>query len=192
MHRRHVTTISFLIMAMVVLSTGAYADNIIYTTPPSVTYCINTTDSAHIWTYFDDEAAPAAWEDHYKNLTCAHGCEANTGECYRDPNDVGLGDLGIMFGVLGIAFLFLYIAQSMDDERWVLQLMLLLLGLFLVIADVGIFQSIAEGLNDTEITAILQAIYMVVVFVTIILVFYYILLVIVKVINALDKETRLK
>ncbi len=178
----------YLIIAIFVLllASPVYADNIIYTTPPSLTYCINTTDSAYQWTYWDDITGPAGWETHYKNITCTYGCEANTGDCYKDPNDIGLGNLGIILVLPLVAFIFMYYATKLEEKTWFIQILLLGMAFWILIADAGLLIEIAEALNQSGAVNILSTVYGIIMWTTIVIMLYYILSLLINTIKVLQ------
>ncbi len=180
---RHHLIIIFLLL---LIASPVFADNIIYTTPPSFTYCINATDSAYEWVYWDDITGPAGWETHYKNITCTYGCEANTGVCYKDPNEISVGNLGIILVLPIIAFIFMYYATKLDEKTWFITMLLLGMAFWLLISDAALLIEMAESLNQSDAVTVLTRVYGVVMWTSIVIIFYFLIGLLIKTISILQ------
>jgi len=157
-----------LTMCLGLAAVSVSADNIIYTTDPSYSYCINTTHSSSQWTYWDDTETPELWDTHTKNSTCSLGCNSKTGTCNAYPTGFEILFLPIL------ALIFFYFSTTLKEGDWAIQMLLISSALFILIVSV----STAElALQATPIFPI----YLLVITVTIIVIFYYFIKIIVRI-----------
>jgi len=165
-----------LIIGLVVSPAPAYAE------PETSYYVCNSTTVSFHYNY--------VWEnDTQQNQTtftyCTYGCIANSGECAADPSDVGFGHLILVLGTFFVIFVFIYLGTNMEEERWVLQLLYLVLALLFTLANVFIVLQVSSYITTTEITAVLEILYMAVIVTTIITMLYYIVAIIIKVFSVM-------
>ena len=167
-----------LLIGMAVLPQPAYA------VEPTMSYysCLNSSVSFHYLYEWTEEPAPGDTEHNHSTSTyCVEGCIANTGECEADPADVGFGHLVLILGTFFVIFVFVYLGTNMEEERWVLQLLYLILALIFTLANVFIMLEVSDFINTSDITNVLEILYMAVIITIIITMLYYMLGIIVKV-----------
>ena len=163
-----------LLLGLVVSPAPAYAELSYYN-------CANTTVSTHynyVWVV-DTE------RNHTTETWCEYDCSATTGECNADPSDVGFGHLVLVLGTFFVIFVFIYLGTNMEEERWVLQLLYLVLALLFTLANVFIVLQVSSYINTSEITTVLEILYMAVIVTTIITMLYYIVAIIIKVFSVM-------
>jgi hypothetical protein len=105
-----------------------------------------------------------------ENITCGFGCNINTGEC----NETGISDIGVMIMIPIIVLVLAYVGASLAKEEWVLQMLFLLIGLFLLILDISIAIGVMRNLN-TDVQTMLGGGLWAMVGLTLLTVMYYLL-----------------
>ena len=105
-----------------------------------------------------------------ENITCGFGCNINTGEC----NETGNEDIGVMIMLPILVLVLAYIGTSLAKEEWVLQMLFLLIGLFLLILDISIAIGVMRNLN-TDVQQMLGGGLWAMVALTLVTVMYYLL-----------------
>lgn len=58
-------------------------------------------------------------------------------------------EIALVFSMVGVAFSMFYLANSLDQRHYGIKLLLLLVGLFLLVGNLGINSQIIEANNDT-------------------------------------------
>ncbi len=116
-----------------------------------------------------------------ENITCGFGCNTNTGAC----NAVGVTDVGIVIAIPFIVLVLAYLGINFAKEEWVMQMLFLIIGMFLLILDIGIGMSIMQNLN-TDVSSMLGAGYLALIGTTMIVVMYFFLRIIITAIKTLE------
>ena len=155
-----------------------------YATELSYYDCANTTVSTH----YNYEWENATETNHTTQTWCQYNCSATTNECNPDPTDVGFGHLILILGTFFVIFVFIYLGTNMEEERWVLQLLYLILALIFTLANVFIMLEVSDFINTSDITNVLEILYMAVIITTTITLLYYMLGIIVKVFGIMSNK----
>lgn len=164
--------------ALSILLTPAYADNVIYTTEPTWTFCTSNNSSSWQWKYLDDTTSPDVWETHMKNYTCRYACNNMTGRCNPDSIPPAQSPFFLFLFPL-TAVVMLYLINSTKPEDWPLHLLCLGIALFLIIVPFGI-------MADTLPAQFLRP-YQLLTVGTLIIMIYYILKMIARAMSGVQK-----
>lgn len=93
-----------------------------------------------------------------ENITCPFYCNNITGKCNASPYDVGLADIGIVFGLMGLAFFFIWLSNKeffdipLLKGRFTidpLQILFFFSGFFIAWIDTSYFVTLVNNLNKT-------------------------------------------
>jgi len=117
-----------------------------------------------------------------ENITCGYGCNTNTGAC----NTIGVTDVGIVLAIPIIVLVLAYLGINFAKEEWTMQMLFLIIGMFLLILDIGIGMGIMQNLN-TDVSSMLAAGYWALIGTTMLVVMYFFLRVIIVAIGVLEK-----
>ena len=117
-----------------------------------------------------------------ENITCGFGCNTNTGAC----NAVGVTDVGIVIAIPIIVIVLAYLGINFAKEEWTMQMLFLIIGLFLLILDIGIAIGIMQNMN-TDVSTMLASGYLALIGMTMLVVMYFFLRVIITAVNVLEK-----
>jgi len=116
-----------------------------------------------------------------ENITCGYGCNTNTGSC----NAIGVTDVGIVLAIPIIVLVLAYLGINFAKEEWTMQMLFLIIGMFLLILDIGIGMGIMQNLN-TDVSTMLGAGYWALIGTTMLVVMYFFLRIIITAIKTLE------
>jgi len=116
-----------------------------------------------------------------ENITCGFGCNINTGEC----NETGIVDIGVIIAIPLLVLVLAYLGTNLATENWVLQMLFLLIGLFMLILDVSIAIGVMGNLN-TNVQTMLGGGLWAMVGLTLVALLYFFLKIIITAVQTLE------
>ena len=116
-----------------------------------------------------------------ENITCGHGCNTNTGAC----NIIGVTDVGIVIAIPIIVIVLAYLGINFAKEEWTMQMLFLIIGMFLLVLDIGIAIGIMQNMN-TDVSTMLGSGYWALLGTTMLVVLYFFLRIIITAIKTLE------
>lgn len=162
-----------LIMLLLISASVVYADNNMFT-------CLDSDVSQRNVTIYNG-TDNSILLDTSENITCGFGCNTNTGAC----NIIGVTDVGIVIAIPIIVIVLAYLGINFAKEEWTMQMLFLIIGMFLLVLDIGIAIGIMQNMN-TDVSTMLGSGYWALLGTTMLVVLYFFLRIIITAIKTLE------